>query len=165
MKQAPPQPPHTWGPAAATLHWKKTRFRAPASSPKQTKMQHSCSHYNAFCSIAWQTGISLRTWQQNVTPTMQPFHCDPQPPLPKHPKTRTNEQPPVAEHTGRTDLTMKRVQPHPPHTCEVPFIAGCSHFTQKNTRFRAPASSPKQPPRNIHAVMTMRFATTASKTP
>ena len=31
----------------------------------------------------------------------------------------------------------------------VPFIAGCSHFTRKNTRFRAPASSPKQSPCNI----------------
>ena len=29
-------------------------------------------------------------------------------------------------------------------THEVPFIAGCSHFTRKNTRFRAPASSPMQ---------------------
>ena len=34
-------------------------------------------------------------------------------------------------------------------TDEVPFIAGCSHFTRKNTRFRAPASSPKQRPCNI----------------
>ena len=41
---------------------------------------------------------------------------------------------------------------------EVPFIAACSHFTRKNTRFRAPASSPKQSPCNIHAAITMRFA-------
>ena len=34
-------------------------------------------------------------------------------------------------------------------TDEVAFIAGCSHFTRKNTRFRAPASSPKQSPCNI----------------
>ena len=34
-------------------------------------------------------------------------------------------------------------------TDEVPFIAGCSHFTQKKTRFRAPASSRKQSPCNI----------------
>ena len=34
-------------------------------------------------------------------------------------------------------------------THEVPFIAGCSHFTRKNTRFRAPASSPKHSPCNI----------------
>ena len=29
------------------------------------------------------------------------------------------------------------------------FIVACSHFTRKNTRFRAPASSPKQSPCNI----------------
>ena len=34
-------------------------------------------------------------------------------------------------------------------TDEVAFIAGCSHFTRKNTRFRAPASSPTQSPCNI----------------
>ena len=41
-------------------------------------------------------------------------------------------------------------------TDEVPFIAGCSHFTRKNTRFRAPASSPKHIPCNIHAAIPMR---------
>ena len=51
------------------------------------------SHDTAFCSITWQTRISLRTWQQNVTPIMQPFHCDLQPQLPKHP---------VATHTRTT---------------------------------------------------------------
>ena len=34
-------------------------------------------------------------------------------------------------------------------TDEVPFIAGCNHFTRKNTRLRAPASSPKHSPCNI----------------
>ena len=34
-------------------------------------------------------------------------------------------------------------------TDEVPFIVACSHFTRKNTRFRAPASSPQQSPCNI----------------
>ena len=34
-------------------------------------------------------------------------------------------------------------------THEVPFIVACSHFTRKNTRFRAPASSPKHSPCNI----------------
>ena len=41
---------------------------------------------------------------------------------------------------------------------EVPFIAGCSHFTRKNTRFRAPASSQKQSQCNIQAATAMRFA-------
>ena len=53
----------------------------------------------------------------------------------------------------------KIYQPHPSH---LPFI-GCSHFTRKNTRFRAPASSPKHSPCNIHAAIPMRSATTASR--
>ena len=48
-------------------------------------------------------------------------------------------------------------------THEVPFIAGCSHFTRKNTRFRAPASSPQHTACNIHAAIPMRSATTASR--
>ena len=36
---------------------------------------------------------------------------------------------------------------------------------RKNTRFRAPAFPPTQAPRNIHAAITNRFATPASKTP
>ena len=42
-------------------------------------------------------------------------------------------------------------------TQEVRYIAGCSHFTRKNTRFRAPASSPKQTPCNILAAITLRY--------
>ena len=48
-------------------------------------------------------------------------------------------------------------------THEVPFIASCSHFIRKNTRFPAPASSPKQSPCNIHAAIPMRSATTTSR--
>ena len=48
-------------------------------------------------------------------------------------------------------------------TQEVPFIVGCSHFTRKNARSRAPASSPTQAPCNIHAAITMRFAASRRK--
>ena len=58
---------------------------------------------------------------------------------------------------------MKRPQPHLPHTGGIPVIAGRSHFAQKNTRFRAPASSPKHTPCNIRATVTMRFAASRSK--
>ena len=57
---------------------------------------------------------------------------------------RIQEQPPVAEHRGgthyaRNDPSRTR------RTQEVPFNAGCNHFSRrKNTRFRAPASSPSQ---------------------
>ena len=67
---------------------------------------------------------------------------------------RTQEQPLVAEHRGASRTRR---------THEVPFIAGCGHFTRKNARFRAPASSPKQSPCNIHAAITMRFAASRRK--
>ena len=101
---------------------KNTRFRALASSPKQSP-----------CNI------------------MQPFQCDLQAQIPKHPiTTHTQAHPKQLEATvtmrqkkRQTDGSRTR------RTDEVPFIAGCSHFTRKNTRFRAPASSPTQSPCNI----------------
>ena len=85
-------------------------------------MQHSCSHYNAICNHSFR----------------------------KHIELRTQEQPLVAKHIEGTN----RVRNGPSRnrrTDEVPFIAGCSHFTRKNIRFRAPASSPQPSPCNIHA--------------
>ena len=94
---------------------KKTRFRAPASSPKQSP-----------CNI------------------MQPFQCDLQAQIPKHPiTTYTQAHPKQLEAT--VTMRQKKRQTDRSRTCrtdEVPFIAGCSHFTRKKTRFRAPASSP-----------------------
>ena len=75
---------------------------------------------------------------------------------------RTQEQPLVAKHIGGT-IRAQNDRSRNRRTDEVPFIAGCNHFTRKNTRFRAPASSPKHSPRNIHAAMTMRFAASRSK--
>ena len=101
---------------------KNTRFRAPASSRKQSP-----------CNI------------------MQPFQCDLQPQIPKHPvTTHTQGHPKQLEATvtmrqkkRQTDRSRNR------RTDEVPFTAGCSHFTRKNARFRAPASSRKHSPCNI----------------
>ena len=85
---------------------------------------------------------------------IQPYQCDLQPQLQaKHRTTHTGTTI-VANHIEGT----KRPQPHPP-----PFIAGCSHFTRKKTRFRAPASSPQHTACNIHAAIPMRSATTASR--
>ena len=58
---------------------------------------------------------------------------------------------------GQNDRSRTR------RTDEVPFIVGCSHCTRKNTRFGAPASSPKHSPCNIHAAITMRFETSRGK--
>ena len=68
---------------------------------------------------------------------MQSFQCDPQPQLQETHRTTHTGTTIVAKHIEGT----KRPQPQPPHTRGT-FIAGCSHFTRKNTRFRAPASSP-----------------------
>ena len=54
---------------------------------------------------------------------------------------RTQERPLVAEHRGGTKTTPATTAAHRRY---LSFIAGRSHFTRKNTRFRAPASSPKQ---------------------
>ena len=118
-------------PAAATLHG-KTRFRAPASSPK-----HTPCNMNA--------AITMRF---AAPPTsMQTLQCD------LHPH--------VAEHQGRTDSTPKIPETTAAALAALQrrtLIAGCSHFTRKNTTFRAPASSPKQSPCNNHAAITMRLA-------
>jgi hypothetical protein len=89
-------------------------------------MQHPSSHYNRICSQGFNKRIELRA----------------------------HEQPHVAEHQGRTKKHQNdRSRNRRRH--KVPFIAGCSHFTRKNTRFRAPASSPKQTPCNSHAASTI----------
>ena len=141
---------------------KNTRFRAPASSPQHspcnihaaitlrfaafrskpapiygrgnTKWQQSCSHSNAICHHSFKKRIELRT----------------------------QEQPLVAKHIGGT-IRDRKDRSRTRRTHEVPFIAGCSHFTRKNTRFRAPASSPQHSPCNIHAAITLRFAAFRSK--
>ena len=116
------------------------RFAASCSKPASlyahgnTGLQQSCSLSNAICNHRFKKRIELRT----------------------------QEQPLVAEHRGgthyaRNDRSRNR------RTHELPFIAGCSHFTRKNTRFRAPASSPKQSPCNMHAAITIRFAASRRK--
>ena len=86
-----------------------------------------------------------------MTTVMQPFQCDLEPEIPKHPITTHTQADPkqlqatitLRQEKRQTDRSRNR------RTDEVPFIAGCSHFTRKNTRFRAPASSRKQSPCNI----------------
>ena len=75
---------------------------------------------------------------------------------------RTQTQPLVAKHIGGT-IRAQNDRSRTRRTDEVPFIVGCCHFTRKNTRFGAPASSPKHSPCNIHAAITMRFATSRGK--
>ena len=94
---------------------------------------------------------------------MQPFQCDLQPQIQEthRPARRNNHS--LQEHREGTKTRNQNDPSRNRRTQEVPFIAACSHFTRKNKRFRAPASSPKQSPCNIHAAITMRFAASRRK--
>ena len=98
-------------------------------------MQHSCSHSNAICNQRFKNRIELRT----------------------------QTQPLVAKHIGGT-IRGQNDRSRTRRTDEVPFIVACSHFTRKNTRFRAPASSPQHSPCDIHAAIPMQSATRDSRT-
>ena len=136
-KRPQPQPTHTRGTfhrRLQPLYTEKHKVSCSGFLPTTHSMQHSCSHSNAIRNHSFKKRIELRTQEQHRTTI-------------------------VAKHIEGT----KRPQPQPPHTHEVPFIAGCSHFTRKNTRFCAPASSPQHTACNIHAAIPMRSATTASR--
>ena len=80
--------------------------------------------------------------QHRMTTIMQPFQCDLQPQSQETHRTT---------HTGTTTRcrTQRRNQNDPSRnrrTHEVPFIAGCSHFTRKNTRLYCYVMSSLTPP-------------------
>ena len=116
------------------------RFATSASKPASldahgnTKRQRSCSHYTAICN-------------QRVK---------------KRKELRTHEQPLIAEHRGGTDSRPVRPQPHPPHTRGTFHRRPEPLYTEKR-KVSCPGFPPKRSPCNIHAAITMRFATSASK--
>ena len=149
-------------------------------STRKSLSQPGCSHSNTIYDVQLQKtkvlrmqprhratlstqGVVLRLPPQNIDHAtfMQPLQCDLQPQLQETHRTTPQEQPLVAKHIEGTNR-VRNDRSRTRRTHEVPFIVACSHFTRKNTRFRAPASSPKHRPCNIHAAMTMRSATTAS---
>ena len=139
------QPPHTGSTfhrRLQPLYTEKHKVSCSGFLPNTSPMQHSCSHYNAFRSITSQTCTYLRTWQHQMTTIMQPFQCDLQPQIPKHPITTHAQAHPKQLEATVTMRQKKRQTDRSGNrrTQEVPFIAGCNHFTRKNTRFRAPAS-------------------------
>ena len=79
----------------------------------------------------------------------QPLQCDLPPQLQETHRTTHTDTTTRCKTHRRNNSRMKRPQPQPPHRRGIPFIAGCSHFTRKNARFRAPASSPTQSRCNI----------------
>ena len=117
-KRPQPHPPHTRGTfhRRLPLYTEKHKVSCSGFLPKTKPMQHSCSHSNAICNQRFKNRIELRTQTQRL----------------------------VAKHIGGT-IRAQNDRSRTRRTDEVPFIAGCSHFTRKNTRFRAPASSPTHP--------------------
>ena len=99
-------------------------------------MQPWRSHSNAICNHSFKKRIELRT----------------------------QEQPLVAEHRGGTNR-VRNDRSHNRRTHEVPFIAGCSHFTRKKTRFRSPDSSPKTKPVQQSCILTTSLRHHFSKSP
>ena len=132
-------------PSIAGCSHLNTRFRAPASSPTQMPCNiqiHAaitmrfaaaralwCSHYNAICIHALQnTNVFLGTTTAATAATAATAHAH------AHP------------------------HPHPhPHTRATLLSPAAATLHGKTTRFRAPASSPKQTLCNNHAAITMRF--------
>ena len=80
------------------------------------KLQHSCSHYNAFCSMTWLTRMHLRTWQHQITTIMQPFQCDLQPQIQETNRTTHTGTTTRCRTQRRNRLNSKRSKPQPPHT-------------------------------------------------
>ena len=89
-------------------------------------------------------GFVLRLPPHNIAHAtfMQPFQCDLQPELQETHRTTHTGTTIVAEHRGGTNR-VRNDRSRTRRTHEVPFIVAYSHFTRKNTRFRAPASSPQ----------------------
>ena len=141
---------------------KNTRFRAPASSPKHSPCNIHAAITMRFAAsrgkpapIYARGNIKWRQWSSHSNAI-----CNQR--FKNRIELRTQTQPLVAKHIGGT-IRAQNDRSRTRRTDEVPFIVGCSHFTRKNTRFRAPASSPKHSPCNIHAAITMRFATSRGK--
>ena len=148
---------------------------------RKSLSQPGCSHSNTIYDVQLQKtivlrmqprhratlstqGVVLRPPPQNITHAtfMQPLQCDLQPQLQETHRTTPQEQPLVAKHIEGTNR-VRNDRSRTRRTHEVPFIVACSHFTRKNTRFCAPASSLKHSPCNIHATSIIRFAASRSK--
>ena len=137
-KQSIPQPPHTGGTfhrRLQPLYTENTRFRAPASSltqapcdiPAAITMHFALQHDVANPHVSMHMATPDDNNHTAITAICnQRFN--------KRIELRTNEEPLVAEHRGGTDY-VRNDPSRNRRTQEVPFIAGCSHFTQKNAKF------------------------------
>ena len=107
--------------------------------------------------MTWLTRVHLRTWQHHMTTIMQPCQCDLQPQIQeRHRTTHTgatwNNH--SLQNTAEEPIDIETIQAAPAAHRRYLSLPAAAHFTRKNARFRAPASSPKQSPCNIHAAIT-----------
>ena len=127
-------------PACSHFTRKNTRFRAPASSPKQSP-----------CNI------------------MQPFQCDLQAQIPKHPITTPHTSTPKAAWSHRYTAAKKK-KAYPNRSRTPSHTRGTFHrrlqplYTEKH-KVSCSGFLPKTEPLQHHAAIPMRSASTDSKTP
>ena len=98
---------------------------------------------------------------------MQPFQCDLQPQIPKHPiTTHTQAHPKQLEATVtlRQKKTINRPQPHPPHRRGT-FHRRLQPLDTEKHKVSCSGFLPKTEPLQHHAAIPMRSASTDSKTP
>ena len=124
---------------------KNTRFGAPASCPKHSPCNIHAAITMRFAAsrgkpapIHARGNIKWRQWSSHSNAI-----CNQR--FKNRIELRTQTQPLVAKHIGGT-IRAQNDRSRTRRTDEVPFIVACSHFTRKNTRFGAPASSPKHSP-------------------
>ena len=128
-------------------------------------MQHSCSHYNAFCSIPWQTCTYLRTWQHQMTTIMQPFQCYLQPEIQEpHRTTHTDITTRCKTHRRNTSR-QKRPQLHPPHTRGTFHCRLQPLYTEKHKVSCSGFLSKTKPMGIIHASSPLPFVITSPSSP
>ena len=119
-KRPQPHPPHrrgTFHRRLQPLYAEKHKVSCSSFLPNTKPMQHHAA-------------IPMRSANTNFK---------------KRIELRTQEQPLVAKHIGGT-IGDRNVRSRNRRTDEVPFIAGCSHFTRKNPRFRALCFLPNTKP-------------------
>ena len=96
-----------------------------------------------------------------MTTIMHPFQCGLQPQIQEVHRT-TNTDTTTRCRTQRRNQSRPDADAPATHMRYLSSPAATT-LTRKNTRFHAPASSPKQSPGIIHAAITLRFAASRSK--
>ena len=117
-KRPQPHPSHrrgTFHRRLQPLYTEKHKVSCSGFLPKTEPMQHSCSHYNAFRNIPWQTRTYLRTWQHQMTTMKQPFQCNLQPEIQEPHRTTHTDTTTRCKTHRRNNSRTKRPQPHPSH--------------------------------------------------